>query len=315
MFNLKNKKFLVTGGAGFVGSNIVERILDCGGEVTVLDDLTTGSLTNIDSKYKYKFVQGSVTDYPTVEKLMKEVDYVLHLATRGIIVSTAEPMEDYEVNIGGTLNVLMAARKTKPKKVLYTSTTSIYGNPKIIPITEDEPPVTLSPYAVSKLAGENYFRVFYELFDVPTVVVRYSNIYGPKQDVSNPYCGVIAKFMDNLEKGKRPLIHGDGQQTRDFTYVDDAVEGTLLALFSERAEGDNFNLGSGTETSIETLATKILTTMRSTDMELAYIDRRDIDNIRRRVVNIEKARTRLKWSPQVTLVKGLEKTKKWFLSK
>ena len=302
---------LVTGGAGFIGSNLVEAIVRAGGKVIVLDDLFTGDLKNIDREVTFEFVQGSVADYGTVLKLMSRVDYVAHLAARNIIVSTKNPREDYETNIGGTLNVLMAARETKPKRIVYSSSASIYGNPRILPIIEDETPLTFSPYSVSKLAGENYCYAFYETYYIPATVVRYSNIYGPKQNPSNPYCGVISKFIDTIANGQKAQVHGDGLQTRDFTYVDDAVSGTLTALLSPRAEGLVFNLGSGIETSIMDVI-RLLSELSGKEVFCEHIDRRDIDNIRRRVLNIERIRTRLRWHPQVNLREGLRRTIHWY---
>jgi UDP-glucose 4-epimerase len=302
---------LVTGGAGFVGSNCVERIVKTGGKVIVLDDLFTGDLENISKDVQYEFVQGSVTDYDLVRELMSKVDYVAHLAARNIIISTKNPFEDFQTNIGGTLNILMAARETKPKRIVYTSSASIYGNPKIIPISEDESPLTFSPYSVSKLAGENYCYAFYETYFVPVTVVRYSNIYGPKQNPTNPYCGVVSKFIMTAEAGESIQVHGDGHQTRDFTYVDDAVDGTLTALLSPRADGMSFNLGTGSETSIVDMV-NILSELLGKNIACEHIDRRDIDNIRRRVLNIERARTRLRWQPRVTLREGLRRTIEWY---
>lgn len=302
---------LVTGGAGFIGSNVVGRVSRAGGKVIVLDDLFTGNLDNIDSGVPYEFVEGSVTDFELVKDLMSKSDYVAHLAARNIIISTRNPFEDYKTNIGGTLNILMAARETKPRGIVYSSSASIYGNPKILPILEDETPLTFSPYSVSKLAGENYCYSFYETYFVPVSVVRYSNIYGPHQNPANPYCGVISKFIQAIENGNPVQIHGDGHQTRDYTYVDDAVDGTLYALLSPRADGMVFNIGAGTETSVLDLAEKISELMGK-EATYEHIDRRDIDNIRRRVLNIERIRTRLRWQPQVTLGEGLRRTIDWY---
>ncbi|SYZ73526.1 NAD-dependent epimerase/dehydratase [Candidatus Zixiibacteriota bacterium] len=304
-------RVLVTGGAGFVGSNLVEAIVRAGGKVAVLDDLFTGERKNIEPSVPYEFIQGSVTDYKLVRSAMDGVDYVAHLAARNIIVSTKNPREDYETNIGGTLNVLMAARETKPKGVVYTSSASIYGNPRILPIVEDEAPLTFSPYSVSKLAGENYCYAFYETYYVPVSVVRYSNIYGPKQNPANPYCGVISKFIEAIAAGRNLQIHGDGLQTRDFTYVDDAVSGTLMALLSPRADGMVFNMGTGIETSIMGIV-ELLADLMGRKAGCEHIDRRDIDNIRRRVLNIERIRTRLRWHPQVSLHEGLKRTIEWY---
>jgi UDP-glucose 4-epimerase len=302
---------LVTGGAGFIGSNVVDRIVKAGGRVIVLDDLFTGSLDNIDSGIPYEFVEGSVSDYELVRDLMAKSDFVAHLAARNIIISTKNPFEDYKINIGGTLNILMAARETRPKGIVYTSSASIYGNPKILPILEDETPLTFSPYSVSKLAGENYCYSFYETYFVPVSVVRYSNIYGPHQNPANPYCGVISKFIQSIEDNQPVQVHGDGHQTRDYTYVDDAVEATLLALLSPRADGMVFNVGAGTETSVLDL-TAMISELMGKPARYEHIDRRDIDNIRRRVLNIERIRTRLRWQPQVTLREGLRRTINWY---
>jgi len=309
--NLHGKKVLVTGGAGFVGSNLVERVAREGGRVTVLDDLFTGSLDNIDSDTEYEFVEGSVTDADLVSKLVQEHDYIAHMAARNIIISTKNPRNDFEVNIGGTLNILMAAREHGIEWIVYTSSTAVYGNPRIIPIIEEEAPHTFSPYSVSKLAGENYCRAFYESYEVPATAVRYSNVYGPKQSPSNPYCGVVSKFMEAINNDMVPQIHGDGQQTRDFTFVDDAVDATLVAMLSPKSEGIVFNLGTGIESKITDLV-EILARLLGKNVTPEHIDRRDIDNIRRRVLNIELIRTRLRWQPQVGLEEGLRRTVEWY---
>ncbi|MFQ5498389.1 MAG: NAD-dependent epimerase/dehydratase family protein [Candidatus Zixiibacteriota bacterium] len=311
--SLEGKRLLVTGGAGFVGSNLVGRAVDIGAKVTVLDDLFTGSLANIRDDLEFRFVEGSVTDEGIVSQLVGEADYIAHMAARNIIVSTKNPRSDFAVNIGGTLNVLMAAREHGIERIVYTSSASVYGNPRIIPISEDERTLTLSPYSVSKLAGENYCRAFYESYGLPVASLRYSNVYGPGQNPENPYCGVIAKFMESIHQNQSPQIHGDGQQTRDFTYVDDAVDATLLALLLPKSEGLVFNLGTGTETRVVDLI-RILKELMESDVDANHIDRRDIDNIRRRVLNIELIRTRLRWQPQVSLEKGLRRTVEWFLA-
>ncbi len=308
---LEGKRLLITGGLGFVGANLAERSIRAGARVTVLDDMTVGRPENIDAGLSYRLVPGSVTDAALVSKLVAESDYVAHLAARNIIVSTANPRSDFEVNIGGTLNVLLAAREHDTKQVVYTSSASVYGNPQHLPISEYERTKTFSPYSVSKLAGENYCRAFYETYGVRVASVRYSNVYGPKQDPANPYCGVVSKFMEAYAQSRRPQIHGDGEQTRDFTYVDDAVDATLVAMLSPKAEGSVFNLGTGIETSINQLARLIGQLMHS-EFEPVHVDRRDIDNIRRRVLNIEKIRTRLRWLPQVGLEEGLRRTLRWF---
>lgn len=194
--------------------------------------------------------------------------------------------------------------------MLYTSSTSVYGNPRYLPINEDDHLSLLTPYAVSKLGGENYCMAFYESYGLPATAVRYSNIYGPGQDPANPYCGVVAKFIESLFAGEPPVIHGDGNQTRDFTFIDDAVEATVRAATSDRALGEVFNVGTGTETRVNELAA-LLVRIVGSDRVPVHKDRRDVDNIRRRVVNIEKTRRALRWIPETTLEQGLQLTVAW----
>lgn len=305
-------KVLVTGGAGFVGSNLVFLLVNEGANVTVLDDFYTGKIENLARvEGKYHLVKGSVTDRGLVQSLVFNSDYIYHLAARNIIASTKNPYEDYQTNIGGTLNILLAAREFHSKRVIYTSSVSVYGNPRYLPINEDDHISLLTPYAVSKYSGEGYCQAFYESYGTPVVVVRYSNVYGTMQDPNNPYCGVVAKFMQKAKAGIAMEIHGDGQQTRDFTYIDDAVEATVEASLSSKAEGEIFNVGTGIETDINSLATIILDLFHL-DLAPVHIDRRDIDNIRRRVLNIEKIRKFIRWTPKYTLKEGLTRTLHWF---
>jgi UDP-glucose 4-epimerase len=303
------RRILVTGGAGFVGGAVVRRLVDAGAKVTVLDDLFTGQAETIPAAAQ--FVQGSVTDEALVSELVAANSLIFHMAARNIIASTKNPRDDFATNIGGTLNVLLAAREARVERVVYTSSTSVYGNPRSIPINEDDLIVPLSPYAVSKLGGEHYCLAFYESYALPTSVVRYSNIFGPGQRPDNPYCGVVSKFLTNAFLGEPLSIHGDGLQTRDFTYIDDAVEATLLAAIHPRAEGEVFNVGTGIETSVAELARMVGLSV-GRDVAIQTIDRRDIDNIRRRVVNIEKARRMLHWAPLVRMQQGLDRTAEWF---
>lgn len=306
------KRVLLTGGAGFVGSNLARRLILESAELTILDDFFTGKMENLSGlEGKFQMVNGSVVDRELVSNLVSHADYVFHLAARNIIASTRNPLEDFQTNIGGTLNILLATREFHPERVVYTSSVSVYGNPKYLPINEDDQLNLLTPYAVSKFGGEGYCRAFYESYNVPVVVVRYSNVYGIGQDPENPYCGVVSKFMQKAKEGKAPEIHGDGQQTRDFTYVDDAIEATIMAALSEKAEGDVFNIGTSIETNINELARLVLN-LYHLDVEPTHIDRRDIDNIRRRVVNVERIRRVIRWTPHTTLEKGLQCTKDWF---
>jgi UDP-glucose 4-epimerase len=310
-YNLAGQRIVVTGGAGFVGSNVVRRLLAERARVVVLDDFYTGDDHNLPSDDpNLGVVRGSVTEFDLTRDVMKGSSLVFHLAARNIIVSTRNPREDYEVNIGGTLNVLLAAREMNIPRVVYSSSTSVYGNPRYLPINEDDATNMLSPYAVSKFAGENYCKAFYESYGLSSSVVRYSNVYGTAQRPDNPYCGVVAKFFESAMAGEPPRIHGDGEQTRDFTYVDDVVEATLLAGVSPKADGQVYNVGTGREVSVNQLARSIIE-ITGAQVEPAYIDRRDIDNIRRRVVNIEKIRRELRWLPSCTVEQGLRRTYQW----
>jgi UDP-glucose 4-epimerase len=302
------RRVLVTGGAGFVGGRLVRNLVEQGARVTVLDDLFTGQAEIIPTSAQ--FVRGSVTDEALVRELVADSSIVFHLAARNIIASTKNPRDDFETNIGGTLNVLLAARESRPDRVVYAGSTSVYGNPRSIPINEDDPVTMLSPYAVSKMGGEHYCSAFYENFGVRIAIVRYSNVYGIGQRPDNPYCGVVSKFFASAMAGEPLQIHGDGMQTRDFTYIDDAVDATLMAGIHPRAEGEVFNVGTGIETNVNALAEAIGQAL-DRPVEINHIDRRDIDNIRRRVVNIEKIRRMLHWTPQITLDRGLSETARW----
>ena len=305
------QRIVVTGGAGFVGSNVVRKLLTDKARVVVLDDFYTGNDFNLpNGEPNLEVIRGSVTDVDLVRDLLKGASLVFHLAARNIIVSTRNPREDYEVNIGGTLNVLLAARETGVPRVVYSSSTSVYGNPRYLPINEDDATNMLSPYAVSKFAGENYCKAFYESYGLSSSVVRYSNVYGTAQRPDNPYCGVVAKFFESAMAGESPRIHGDGEQTRDFTYIEDVVEATLLAGVSPKADGQVYNVGTGREVTVNQLA-RLIIDITGAKVEPSYVDRRDIDNIRRRVVNIEKIRRELRWVPTFTIEQGLRRTYEW----
>jgi UDP-glucose 4-epimerase len=307
---LSGRRVLITGGAGFVGANLVRTAIEAGARVTVLDDFTTGDRNDL-AGLECECVTGSVADKAVVQGLVRKAEIVIHAAARNIIVSTKNPLDDFETNIGGTLNVLLAAREAGVERIVYTSSASIYGNSRYLPVNEDDVPNLLSPYAVSKYAGESYCRAFYESYDLPTTVVRYSNVYGPGQRPTNPYCGVIGKFFAAAQAGASIEIHGDGLQTRDFTFVDDAVAATLQAAVHPRAVGEVFNVGTGFETSVNGLA-EAVRKVAGSSAPVRHVDRRDIDNIRRRVLNIEKIRQALHWVPRFTLEQGLARTWAWF---
>ncbi len=308
--SFEGRSVLVTGGAGFVGSQVSKRLGELGASVTILDDFTTGREELVPETAR--LIRGSVTDMPLVTQLAGESDYILHMAARVLASSTSDVRSDSDVNIGGMINILSAAREhsAKVKRVVYTSTTSIYGNARSLPVHEDEKPHILSPYAASKFAAESYCNVFYEMYATPVSIVRYSNVYGPHQSPRNPYCGVISKFFVACHTGEPMCIHGSGMQTRDFTYIEDAVTATLLAGVVPRAEGSIFNVGTGVEVNIVQLA-EAIDRAAGTSVGYKFIDRRDIDNVTRRVVNVERARQILRWVPNVSLHEGLKRTDEW----
>lgn len=308
--NLEGKKILLTGGAGFVGSNIAKQLLDYGAHVCVLDNLYTGFEKFVPKHKNLTFIKGDVEDSDLIDGLVKEYKLIIHAAAKNIIASTKNPYDDYKTNIGGTLNLLMSAKKYGVEKFVYVGSASVYGNSKVLPVSEDSPLYTLTPYATSKLAGENYCISFYESYNLPISIIRYSNVFGTNQDPSNPYCGVVSKFFDWAIKGEDITIHGNGEQTRDFTFVKDAVDATIEVLVNPKSIGQIYNSGSGFETSINNLAVKIIEITNSKS-KILKIDKRDIDNIRRRSVNIENIRRSLRWGPKYTLEDGLKLTHEW----
>jgi UDP-glucose 4-epimerase len=305
---MRNKRVLVTGGAGFIGSALVRRLSDMGATVTVYDDFTTGRVENLEGAQCF-IVRNDVRDAKEVSLFVDGADYVFHCAVRCLIASTGNPRDDLDVNVAGTLNVLLAAIESGAR-VVYTSSVSVYGNQVIIPTPEDALPDLLSPYAVSKYAGEGYCRAMHELHGLQVSTVRLSNVYGPGQSPSNPYCGVVAKFMQATLEGQPMQICGDGAQTRDFTYVDDAVDATIKAALEPRAIGDVFNVGTGVETSVSQLAVAVMN-LGGKPVRPESAPPRDIDAIRRRATNVDKARRVLRWRPSTSLRDGLEKTWRW----
>jgi UDP-glucose 4-epimerase len=308
---IEGGRVLVTGGLGFIGANLctyLVRTLGC--RVTALDDLSNSSADAVAHLPEIDIVVGDVRDARVVEPLLRTHPWIFHLACRTILTCADDPASDLSVNGSSTLQLLEYLRRQRPtglRRFLYASSTSIYGNCRHIPADELDPPHILNHYAATKLLGEHYTMLYYMAYGVPTVCVRYSNVYGPGQTTRNPYCGVIGKFFDAAEAGRPLTVHGDGEQTRDYTFVDDAVEGTLRAAAAPQAMGDLFNIGTGVETSVNTLAQEICALMGG-GAPIEYIDRRDIDNIRRRALSPEKIRVRLGWQPQVRLREGLQRT-------
>jgi len=300
-------KVVVTGGAGFIGSHLALKLAERGNHVTIVDDLSTGRVENIAALLKTsgaELVRGSVTDLSLLQSVFSGASYVFHLAAiPSVPRSIEDPLGTHQVNVTGTLNVLMAARDSNVKKVVYASSSSVYGDTPTLPKREDMVPSPQSPYAVAKLAGEYYCSVFHQVFGLPTVCLRYFNVYGPRQDPHSPYAAVIPKFITSVLQGKPPIIFGDGGQTRDFTYVEDATEANILAVESD-ATGI-FNIGSGDRVSINELARLVLEILGK-DLEPQHLEPRAGD-IRHSLADIALAKT-FGYTPRHSLSEGVRRT-------
>jgi UDP-glucose 4-epimerase len=302
-----DEKILVTGGGGFIGSAVVKTLLAEGASVVVLDDWSAGAKANLSSHPNLEIQTGSVIDTDAVRSAMRGCTAVIHQAATHILIALKDPARDCDVNIRGTLTVLLAARDAKAvRRVVYASTDSVYGNPKYLPINEDDVLSPLSPFAVSKLAGENYCKAFYETFGLSTTVLRYANVYGPVGTAEMSNIGVVGRFVRNALNGHPLQIHGDGEQTRDFVFLEDAVDATLRACYLSKSEGQIYNIGTGIEVTVNSLV-EAVKSMTHSSSSVESVNRLDIDNIRRRVLNIEKIRRELRWTPRFTLEQGLNR--------
>jgi UDP-glucose 4-epimerase len=302
--------YLVTGGAGFIGSHIVERLVKSGHSVKVIDDLSTGKMERI-RPFKIEFIGGDIRNIETVRMAMEGVDYVIHTAAvRAVKRSIDNPSETDEVNVHGTLNVLLVAQERGVKRVVYTSSSSIYGECKKFPQKETFHPDPVSPYAVSKLAGEFYCRMFSKAFGLQTVSLRYFNVYGPRQDPESIYSAVIPRFMEQSLSGEPLEVHWDGKQSRDFTYISDVVDATLLACEVEDISGGVFNVACGKSRPILEIAI-MLEEILGKKLELDFHPKRPGD-VRKTLADISKARSILGFSPKVDFRTGLEHTLDYF---
>lgn len=241
--------YLVTGGAGFIGSNIVKELMFRGNKVRVLDNFSTGKRENISAYYdhsNFEMFEGDLRSFQTVRDAVKNVDYILHHgALPSVPRSVKDPLTTNEVNINGTLNILEAAKEFNVKRVVFASSSSVYGNLEILPKDENMAVAPLSPYALTKYAGERYCQIFYKLYGIETVALRYFNVFGPNQDPSSQYSAVIPKFIKLIKDNKQPIIYGDGTQSRDFTYVSNNVEANILACKQSGIAGEVFNIACG----------------------------------------------------------------------
>lgn len=305
--------YLVTGGAGFIGSHLVERLVGDGHVVTVLDNFTTGRMRNIAhlEGRQLRVVEGDIRKKEDLDKAMKGQEFVLHhAALPSVARSVEDPASSNEVNVTGTLNVLLAARAAGVRRVVYASSSSAYGDTPTLPKIETMAPQPMSPYAVSKLAGEHYCRVFTQNFGLETVSLRYFNIFGPRQDPESDYAAVVPKFVTLLLAKQRPTIYGDGKQTRDFTYVENAVEANMLACQAPKAAGEFMNIACGDRVTVGGLC-NMIGEIAGKVLEPKLKPGRAGD-VRHSLADIGKAGDLLGYRPRVGLREGLERTVAWF---
>ncbi len=301
------KKVIVTGGAGFIGSHLTELLLSRGYHIIIIDDFSTGKIANIEpllKSMKVDFIQGSITELPLLQNLFQGVDFVFHQAALSSVPRSIEdPLSTNKVNITGTLNVLLAARDNNVKKVIYASSSSVYGDTPTLPKREDMVSNPQSPYALTKLVGEYYCRVFYQIYDLPTICLRYFNVYGPRQDSDSQYAAVIPIFITRLSQNKPPIIYGDGEQTRDFTFVKDVIQANIIGAESDAC--GIFNIGRGENSTLNDLA-KTITDLMGKDLQSEYQPPR-VGDVRDSLADISKARA-IGYEPQYSLDKGLRET-------
>jgi UDP-glucose 4-epimerase len=305
-------RYVVTGGAGFIGSNTVDELVRRGESVVVLDDLSAGKEDNLaEVRNKISFIKGSINDLEAVRRAMHEADYVLHLAARTSVPrSVKDPLETNRINIEGTLNVLVAARDAKVKRVVLAASSSAYGETPTLPKVETMQPQPISPYGITKYVGELYAQVFGKVYGLQNVCLRYFNVFGPRQDPTSPYSGVLAKFCTAFLEKTDPVVFGDGEQTRDFTYIDNVVQANLLACEAPAASGKVINIGTGARISLnQTL--QLLREITGNELQAKYEPPRDGD-IRDSQADIKLAREALKYDPTVDFLEGLRRTFAWY---
>jgi UDP-glucose 4-epimerase len=302
---------IVTGGAGFIGSHLARELVRRGYQVTILDDLSTGKMENIADLLarppqtgSIQFLQDSVTELTVLQRLFQKTDYVFHLAAiASVPTSVKDPLLSHRVNLTGTLNVLMAARDNKVKKVIYFSSAAVYGDTRTLPLNEEMIPAPLSPYAVTKLAGEYYCKVFRDVYNLSTICLRYFNVYGPRQDPNSQYAAVIPIFISRALEGRAPIIFGNGEQTRDFVFVKDAVAAAVLAAESDAV--GNFNIAVGEIISINELA-RLIVKLAGKKLKPVHQEPRTGD-IEHSLADISKAKA-FGYHPEYSLEEGLRET-------
>ena len=302
--------YLVTGGAGFIGSHLAEELLRRGQRVCVVDSLITGKRRNLEPLNGVEFVEGDLADPSIAAAAVKGMDYVLHQAAiPSVPRSVKDPVTSHRANIDASLNVLVAARDAGVKRVVYAGSSSAYGDTPTLPKREDMPTHPLSPYALQKLVAEQYCQMFTRLYGLETVTIRYFNVFGPRQDPGSPYSGVISLFSTALLEGRQPVIYGDGEQTRDFTYVANVVDGVLRACEAADASGEVINVATGGRISLNQLL-QTMNRIVGTNIQAIYKDPREGD-VRDSQADISKARRLLGYTPTVAFEDGLRRTLDW----
>jgi UDP-glucose 4-epimerase len=302
--------YLITGGAGFIGSNIAEHLVSAGKSVRIFDDFSSGKRENVPAGVG--LVEGTLCDLPAVQRATKDVRYVLHLgAIPSVPRSVEEPAATNAANITGTLNVLLAARDAGVKRVVFSSSSSVYGDTPTLPKHEDMPPSPLSPYAVHKITGEYYCRIFRKLYGLETVSLRYFNVFGPRQNPASQYAAVIPRFITAILKDKPPTIYGDGRQTRDFSHVQNVIDANLAACEAgKEAAGEAFNIACGGRISLLELVDTI-NVICGKRVKPVHEPARAGD-VRDSQADISKAERLLGWKPQVNFKAGIEKAVAWY---
>ncbi|GAW93295.1 hypothetical protein KKC1_24320 [Calderihabitans maritimus] len=305
-------KYLVTGGAGFIGSHIVEALLREGFFVRVLDNFSTGSVANLrHCREDVELIVGDVRDLATVQKAVRGMDFVLHQAALPSVPrSVANPRESNDNNVTGTLNVLVAAREAGVRRVIYASSSSVYGETPQLPKEESMQPLPLSPYAVSKYTGELYCRVFYTLYGLETISLRYFNVFGPRQNPDSQYAPVIPKFVTAMLEDRSPVIFGDGLQSRDFTYIDNVVKANLLACRAKKTAGEAVNIACGMQINLNQVVAE-LNRLLGKNIPAIYSEPRPGD-VKHSYADISRACELLNYRPETSFRQGLEYTVQWF---
>lgn len=307
-------KYLVTGGAGFIGSNLVARLVESGRKVRVLDNFSTGRPENLRGfGSKVEVIKGDIRDLKTARRAVKGIKYVFHeAALPSVPRSVADPLTSNEVNIGGILNMLVASRDEGVDRFMFASSSSVYGDTPVLPKREDMLPTPLSPYAVQKLTGEHYCRIFHDLYGLKTFALRYFNVFGPRQDPASQYAAVIPLFVGAIKAGKSPRIYGDGNQTRDFTFVDDVVSANICCCSAPaKGAGSVYNVACGRRITVNDLANGLIKIMGS-NVKPTHVPARPGD-VRDSQADSRRAMKMLGWKPTVEFAEGLRTTVEWFM--